>query len=134
MIIIIILVRLVNNSVKFKDIYDPGLCKYFFVDILISTPCLTEIYVCRYLLLLERTRCEGWAVARCGGWRGAVRQSSRPDQHLHSRHTAAGNVVNDVETGRFLPVNVLLLNGKEINSIVSSFLSNWMSFLCQASG
>ena len=33
--------------------------------------------------------------------------------------------------GGFLPVNVLLLNGKEINSIVSSFLSNWMSFLCQ---
>ena len=45
MIIIIILVRLVNNSVKFKDIYDPGLCKYFFVDILISTLCFTEIYV-----------------------------------------------------------------------------------------
>ena len=46
MIIIIILVRLVNNnSVKFKDIYDPGLCKYFFVDILILTPCFTEMYV-----------------------------------------------------------------------------------------
>ena len=72
-------------------------------------------------------------MARCGGWRGAVRQSSRPDQHLHTHgYSAAGNVVNNVETGRFLPVNVLLLNGKEINSIVSSFLSNWMSFLCQA--
>ena len=75
MIIIIILVGLVNNSVKFKDIYDPGLCKYFFVDILISTPCFTEMYVDKLFVVATEDKVRG--VGSGPLWR--MERSSSPE-------------------------------------------------------